>query len=57
MNLDDKEVDTIGGLVTNQLGHVPKRGERVLLGGHEIEVRSADGRRPCLVRTNIVLTR
>ncbi len=57
MNLDDKEVDTIGALVPNQLGHVPKRGERVILGGHEIEVLSADGRRPCLVPTNIVLTR
>jgi len=44
MNLDDKEVDTIGGLVTNQLGHVPKRGERIILDGHEIEVLSADGR-------------
>ena len=57
MNLDDKEVDTIGALVSNQLGHVPKRGELVILGGHEIEVRSADCRRPRLVRTNIVLTR
>ena len=44
---------TVGGIVTNELGHVPKRGERVVLAGHEVEVLSADGRRARLLRVNV----
>jgi CBS domain containing-hemolysin-like protein len=41
-----EEVDTIGGLVFDLAGHVPKRGERVYgLDGFEFEVLAADSRR------------
>jgi magnesium and cobalt transporter len=52
-DLNDRDVDTVGGIVTNELGHVPKRGERVVLAGREVEVLSADGRRARLLRVNI----
>ena len=53
MNLDDRDVDTIGGLVTTHLGHVPRRGEQMTLDGREIEVISADGRRTRLLRVHL----
>lgn len=41
-----EEVDTIGGLVFDLAGHVPKRGERVSkLAGFEFEILAADSRR------------
>ena len=41
-----EDVDTIGGLVFDLAGHVPKRGERVNnLAGFEFEVLAADSRR------------
>lgn len=41
-----EEVDTIGGLVFDLAGHVPKRGERVTrLEGFEFEILAADSRR------------
>jgi len=40
------EVETIGGLVFDMAGHVPKRGERVNgIPGYEFEVLAADSRR------------
>jgi CBS domain containing-hemolysin-like protein len=40
------DVDTIGGLVFDLAGHVPKRGERITgLDGFEFEVLAADSRR------------
>jgi magnesium and cobalt transporter len=40
-----EEFDTIGGLVMHQLGHVPRRGERVSLGDFDMRVVRADRRR------------
>ncbi|MBU1306738.1 MAG: hemolysin family protein [Alphaproteobacteria bacterium] len=41
-----EEVDTIGGLVFDLAGHVPKRGERVSkLAGFQFEILAADSRR------------
>jgi magnesium and cobalt transporter len=37
--------DTIGGLVLNALGHMPKRGERVQIDGFRFEVLGADSRK------------
>ncbi len=44
-NLDEKEFDTIGGLVTNAIGHLPKRGERVIIDHFEFRVIRADSRK------------
>lgn len=39
------EYDTIGGLITHELGHLPRRGEIVRLGGFEFKILGADKRR------------
>ena len=40
----DEDVDTIGGLVTDHLGRVPRRGELIQLANVQFEVLRADGR-------------
>jgi magnesium and cobalt transporter len=51
----DEEFDTIGGLVMNHLGRLPRRGEAFTLGGLEFKVLRADRRRLELLR--VVSTR
>lgn len=41
----DDEFDTIGGLVVNQIGHVPEPGETVSLDGFWFRILEADSRR------------
>lgn len=43
--LSDDEFDTIGGLVAHQFGHVPRRGESVVIGSQRFQVIRADNRR------------
>ena len=43
--LSDDEFDTVGGLITGALGHVPERGETVDIEGMNFEVLRADNRR------------
>jgi magnesium and cobalt transporter len=40
----DEDFDTVGGLVTEQFGRVPRRGDHVTLDGIRFEVLRADGR-------------
>jgi len=49
-NFSDEEFDTIGGLIMSSLGHLPKRGERVQLGGFQFKILRADGRRVYLIQ-------
>ena len=42
---DDDEFDTIGGLVTAAIGHLPEAGEELTLGRFVFRVASADARR------------
>lgn len=44
-DFSDEEFDTIGGRVTRAFGHMPKRGESVILGNFELKVLRADNRR------------
>lgn len=44
-DLSDEEFDTIGGLVINALGHLPKRGESARIGDFLFTVMRADSRR------------
>jgi len=44
-DLSDDEFDTIGGLVVQALGHLPKRGESVEIGPFRFTVMRADSRR------------
>ncbi len=48
--LDDEEFDTVGGLVLNTLGHVPRRGETVRTNGFLFRVLRADRRRVHLLK-------
>ncbi|RMF97058.1 MAG: CBS domain-containing protein [Gammaproteobacteria bacterium] len=50
--LDDDEYDTVGGLVIHELGHLPRRGETVELGGFRFRVLQADRRRVHVVEVN-----
>ena len=44
-DFSDEEADTIGGLIIQELGHLPVRGEKVSLGGLLFTVARADKRR------------
>jgi hemolysin (HlyC) family protein len=48
-NISDDEFDTVGGLVLNAFGHLPKRGEKIDYEGFNIKVIRADKRRVHLV--------
>jgi magnesium and cobalt transporter len=52
--LSDADYDTIGGLVLNKFGRLPKRGESVVVGTFKFAVLRADSRRlyTLLVETN-----
>lgn len=41
----DTEFDTLGGIVTHAFGHLPKRGESIVIGDVEFKVLASDGRR------------
>ena len=41
---ETEEFDTIGGLVTNELGRVPRRNESLIIGPMQFEVLRADAR-------------
>jgi magnesium and cobalt transporter len=43
--LDVVEVDTIGGMITSDIGHLPEAGEETTLGGFHFQVTKADARR------------
>ena len=46
----DEEVDTIGGLIMQAFGYLPKRGEEITLENLHFKVTSADSRRAFLTR-------
>jgi magnesium and cobalt transporter len=41
----DDSSDTVGGAVTAAIGHIPRRGERIMLGRLQFRVQRADNRR------------
>ncbi|ROQ25979.1 CNNM family magnesium/cobalt transport protein CorC [Gallaecimonas pentaromativorans] len=52
-HFSDEDVDTIGGLVMHAFGHLPARGESVVLGGLQFKVTRADKRR--LIQLQVTL--
>jgi magnesium and cobalt transporter len=44
-HFSDEEIDTIGGLVMTALGHLPERGELVLIDDLQFKVTNSDNRR------------
>ena len=49
---DDAEFDTIGGIVLQEFGHMPKRNEHVEISGLRFDVLNSDGRRIRLLRVS-----
>jgi len=54
VELGDGTSDTIGGTVTSGLGHVPRRGEKLVLGRIQFRVLRADNRRPHLFEVTVL---
>lgn len=52
-DFSDDEYDTIGGLVMNQVGHMPKPGEEVHVGQYHFRVLAADSRRIHLLQVTL----
>ena len=52
-DFDDEEVDTIGGLVMQTFGYLPKRGEEITLKNLQFKVTSADSRRLIQLRVTV----
>jgi magnesium and cobalt transporter len=44
-SFSDEEFDTIGGMATSELGHLPEVGEHIAIGDFEFHVTQADDRR------------
>jgi magnesium and cobalt transporter len=44
-DFSDEEFDTVGGLVINRFGRLPRRGERIEIEGFAVEILRADSRR------------
>ncbi len=52
--LAHEEIETVGGLVMNRLGHVPRRGEKVEIDNLRFEILRADSRRVYLLKVTPV---
>ena len=53
-NFDDSDFDTIGGLTVSAFGHLPNRGEEVVVDGFRFKVVRADSRRVRLLHVERV---
>ncbi|MGE3919688.1 MAG: HlyC/CorC family transporter [Gammaproteobacteria bacterium] len=53
-NFSDEEYDTIGGLVMNRFGYLPKRGEMVIIDSFKFRVLHSDNRRILLLNCTYV---
>jgi magnesium and cobalt transporter len=53
-HLSHEEIETIGGLVMNRLGHVPRRGEKIEIDNLRFEILRADSRRVYLLKVTPV---
>jgi CBS domain containing-hemolysin-like protein len=49
LELEDEDVDSVGGLLTKELGKLPKRGDRVTISGLSFVADRIEGRRKRLV--------
>ncbi|MBL1321696.1 MAG: CBS domain-containing protein [Methylophaga sp.] len=49
----DEDFDTVGGFVTNQLGHLPERDEQITIGQFQFTVIRADSRRIHLLEMTV----
>ena len=54
--LEESDVDTIGGLVSKAFGHLPKRGEEISVDGYHFKVMNADSRRLVQLQVKVPTT-
>ncbi len=54
-DFSDDEFDTIGGLVTDKFGRLPRRGETIIIGKMSFQVVNADNRRIHLLKVTLLL--
>ncbi len=54
LSFSDEEFDTIGGLVVHQAGHLPKRGERVVIGNLLFKILRSDSRRVHMLQLTLL---
>ncbi len=54
VKLDDTDYDTIGGLITNTLGHLPKRGEQLNINKFQFSIIRADSRKIHLLNIRLL---
>lgn len=52
-HFEDEEVDTIGGVIMQAFGYLPKRGEEITLENLQFKVTSADSRRLIQLRVTV----
>lgn len=50
LEIEDDDFTTLAGLVTSEIGYIPKRGEKLLIRGLNIEVLKADDKKLSLLR-------
>jgi magnesium and cobalt transporter len=50
----DEEYSTIGGLVVNKFGHLPKRGDSIVINNLSISVLRADSRRLHSIQVEVI---
>lgn len=53
---DETEFDTIGGIVTQQFGHLPVKDEKIQIGDHNFHILAADNRRIRLMQVTPIVT-
>lgn len=45
LDLESPDVSSVGGYVTNLIGHLPQQGEKVMIEDYEVTIAKSDGRR------------
>ena len=55
-DFSDEEFDTIGGIILQQFGHLPRRNEVATVNGYEFKVLNADSRQVHLLRMSEIVT-
>jgi Mg2+/Co2+ transporter CorC len=55
LELEDEDVDTVGGLLTKELGHLPAKGESVLVSGLRLTAEIVEARRKRLLTVKVEL--
>lgn len=52
-HFEDEDVDTVGGLMIQAFGYLPKRGEEITLDGYTFKITAADNRR--LIQLRVIV--